>query len=328
MLAALDAAYRSFARDPNLYIVILKSSDPKAFSAGGDMPLLCAKTRVDPPGARADVRAELAFNWLAECFSKPSVALIDGIVMGSGVGVTAYCTHRVAGPRYRFAMPETAIGYFPDVGMAHVLARLPNRIGYYLGLTGASITRADAFGLGLVTHCLESAQFAEVEAGLTIAMPVDPLLDDRHVDPGPGPLMEQAATIARCFAPGSIEQIIGRLEAATGGERAFAERTAGLLASRSPTALKVTLRHLAEAENCELRQTLERDYRLACWFLRSKDLHEGVRAALIDKDNAPRWNPPSLADVTPDTVNDAFSALPPGEALNLPVRQDMQSLRV
>jgi len=328
MLAALDGAYRTFARDNDLYIMVLKSADAKAFSAGGDMLLLCNKARTDLAAARADVRAEYQFNWLADCFSKPSVALIDGVVMGSGAGISAYCTHRVAGPRYRFAMPETAIGYFPDVGMAHVLARLPSRTGFYLGLTGAAIGRPDAYRLGLVTHCLDAAQFTEAEALLADAMPVDPVLDDRHADPGPGELMAHAGTIERCFADGPVEQIMARLDAVTGVSQPFAAETLALLQKRAPTALKVTLRHLTEALSQDLRHTLETDYRLASRFLAASDVHEGVRAALIDKDNAPRWRPATLADVTADLVNDAFAPLPPGEELNLAVRQDMQSLRV
>ena len=328
MLTVLADTYPKLARDPNLYIVILKSAGAKAFSAGGDMRLLSACARRDLPAALADVKAEYVLNWLHECFSKPSVAFIDGLVMGSGVGISAYATHRVAGPRYRFSMPETAIGYFPDVGMAHVLARLPHCIGTYLGLTGASILRADAYRLGLVTHCLEAAQFAEIETALADAMPVDPLLDDGHADPGPGELMAHAATIAHCFGAGSVEDILARLAAMTGASGDFAAKTRADLQQRAPTALKVTLRHLTEAAGLDLRQTLEADYRLACRFLAAPDVHEGVRAALIDKDNAPKWSPAALADVTPHIIADYFAPLPPGAELNLLLRRDMQALRV
>ena len=328
MLGVLASTYPALARDPNIYIVILKSADPKAFSAGGDMRLLCSSARRDLPAAKAAVRAEYALNWLHECFSKPSVALIDGLVMGSGAGISAYATHRVAGPRYRFAMPETAIGYFPDVGMAHVLARLPHRIGHYLGLTGASIGRADAYRLGLVTHCLEPAQFADLEVGLAGAMPVDPLLDDRHTEPGPGDVVPFAGIIAHCFEPSSVEEIMRRLALVKGAGQDFAAATLAQLRHNAPTALKVTLLHLREAAALDLRQTLEADYRLACRFLEAPDVFEGVRAALIDKDGAPRWSPASLADVTENTLNDYFAPLPPGQELNLPMRQDMQALRV
>ena len=212
--------------------------------------------------------------------------------------------------------------------MAHALARLPHRLGIYLGLTGSSIGREDAFELGLVTHCLEPAQFAEVEAALAIAMPVDPLLDDRHTDPGPSPLSAQAAAISHCFAPSTVEEVMLRLASVEGTSREFAAATLSQLQQRSPLALKVTLRHLREAAALDLRQTLEADYRLACRFLAAPNVFEGVRAALIDKDNSPRWQPASLADVTQHVLDDYFAPLPPGEELNLPMRQDMQASRV
>jgi enoyl-CoA hydratase len=328
MLARLAQCYPEFARDPNLYVVVLKSADPKAFSAGGDVRALSAVALHDLPQACHDLAAEYRLNWLHECFSKPTVVLIDGLVMGSGVGISAYATHRVAGRGYRFAMPETAIGFFPDIGMAHALARMPHQIGTYLGLTGATIGRADAYALGLATHCIDSGVFGEVEARLADAWPVDPELDGRHVDPGPGDLAARSGTIAQCFAPDSIEEILRRLDAVTGADRDFAQATRADLEARAPLALKVTLRHLRRSAVLDLRQTLEADYRLACRFLAGPDFREGVRAALIDKDHTPRWMPAHLADVTANMLDDMFAPLPPERELNLPLRQDMQSMRV
>ena len=327
MIAALDQGYRRAARDPGVYVAILKSADPKAFSAGGDVRALSATARTDFGLALRHMRDEYAFNWLHECFSKPTVALINGIVMGSGVGVSAYATHRVAGPNYRFAMPETAIGFFPDIGAAHVFARMPACIGRYLGLTGHAIGRADAFALELITHTLEEPQFAAIEAGLADAEPVDPLLDDRHRDPGASPLMAHRDMIERCFGTRSIEETMARLAEVRGPSQAFAGRALADLQKRAPLALKVTLRHIQEAAGLDLRQTLEADFRLANRFLASTDFHEGVRAALIDKDQAPRWQPAALADVTPHRLDDMFAPLPSAE-LNLPLRQEMQALRV
>lgn len=327
MVARLDGCYRRFARDANLYVVILKSADAKAFCAGGDVRALSALARTDLPAARSALRAEFGLNWLHECFSKPTVALMDGFVMGSGVGISAYATHRVAGPRYTYAMPETAIGYFPDVGVAHGLARLPHHIGRYLGLTGHSIGRADAYALGLVTHCLEAEQFAEVEAALSEAWPVDPALDERHRDPGPGPLMAHAEIIAHCFGAGSVEEVLARLKGVRGESAAFAQKALADLRTRSPLALKVALRHIREAGALDLRQTLEVDFRLGCRFMQVADFHEGVRAALVDKDHAPRWRPHALADVTQNQLDDLFAPIPGGE-LNLALRQEMQRMRV
>ncbi len=327
MVATLDAAYRSSARDPGLYVVILKSIDPKAFCAGGDVRALCARARVDLSGAMADLAAEYRLNWLHECFSKPTVAILNGFVMGSGAGLSTYATHRVAGPKYRFAMPETAIGFFPDVGMAHGLARMPSQIGVYLGLTGHAIDRADAYDLGLVTHCLESADLDALEPALAEAQPVDPLLDGRHRDPGPGSLRPHVHTIDACFSAPTVEDILTRLASVTGPSQGFAAKARDDLTTRSPLALKVTLRHLRDASARDLRQTLEVDYRLASRFLAGGDFHEGVRGALIDKDHAPRWQPVSLADVTADRLNEMFAPLLEKE-LGLPLRQEMQFMRV
>ena len=132
--------------------------------------------------------AEYSLNWLLECFTKPTVSLIDGVVVGSGVGISLYGTHRVAGERYRFAMPETGIGLFPDDGVSWAFARMPDEIGMYLALTGRAIGRADAYRLGLATHCIPAARFGEIAAALAAADTVDDLLDERHDDPGPGEL--------------------------------------------------------------------------------------------------------------------------------------------
>jgi enoyl-CoA hydratase len=327
MLATLADAYARLARDANIYVVVLKSADPKAFSAGGDVVAMSQAYQRDPALVRGWLAAEYGLNWRHECFSKPTVALINGVVMGSGVGVSAYATHRIAGERYRFAMPETAIGFFPDVGMAHVLSRLSNNIGLYVGLTGLPITRADAYALGLVTHCIPSDTFADIEAELADAQPVDPVLDRRHEQPGASELMTHADMIQTCFAHPRVEGIVSALRAHTGPSAEFARSTADTLAKRAPLALQVTLRHLREAAVLDLRQTLQVDYRLACRFMAAKDFHEGVRAALMDKDHAPRWSPATLADATAQRVDDCFATMP-GEELNLPLRQEMQSMRV
>ena len=321
MVADLTAHYQHLARDPNLYVVILKSSDPKAFCAGGDVVKLSALARQSLDLACEALNSEYTLNWLHECFVKPTVAFLDGVVMGSGAGLSAYATHRVAGPGYRFAMPETAIGFFPDVGMAYVLSRLPHEIGTYLALTGNAIARADAYALGLVTHCLEPAAFAEVEAGLVDAWPVDPLLDERHTDPGPPALFAHAAAIQTSFSAGTVGEIIDRLANVAGASESFAQSVTRDLLARSPFALEVTLKHLRKCHHLDLRQTLIADATLAGNLIARDDFHEGVRAELIDKDHAPRWSPASLADVVATEIEVAF-AQSRGRVLNLKLRDE------
>lgn len=317
----------AFARDANLYVVVLRSASPKAFSAGGDVRELVAWAKSDPARAKAAFADEYRLNWTLECFSKPTVSLMDGMVMGSGVGISLYNTHRVAAERYSFAMPETAIGLFPDVGAAHALSRLPDEIGTYLGLTGRSILRTDAFALGLATHCIPAAHFDDIETALADAQPIDRLLDGLHQDPGPGTLAPHAGLIHDCFSAATVEDIVERLEQVTGGGAEFAAGIRADLAKRSPTSLKITLRHLREARNHTLSDVLSTDYRLACRCLDGHDFAEGVRAALIDKDNLPVWSPVRLADVRDALVNEYFAPLGLGEELRLATRAQMQAAR-
>ena len=327
MRRKLADSYPRFAREPTTYAVVIQSAGGKSFCAGGDVRELVQLGREDKAEARAACAEEYALNWLHECFSKPTISLIDGPVMGSGVGITQYGTHRVAGEGYRFAMPETAIGLFPDVGTAWVLSRLPDSIGMYLALTGRGIGRADAYALGLLTHCIPAQRFEEIKSALIETWPVDTLLDERHIDPGPRELAPHASHIARCFSGPSVEEILERLARIDGADRDWAQAVIADLKARAPLSLKVTHRHVRDARAFDLRQTLQVDYRLACRFLDGHDFYEGVRAALIDKDGAPRWQPARLEDVTPAMVDDYFASMGADEMV-LPTRQEMQAARV
>lgn len=317
----------AFARDPQVYAVVVESESPRAFSSGSDVREVLSLAEADLAQGNKTFADEYALNWQCECFSKPTVSLIDGMVMGGGVGISLYGTHRIAGERYAFAMPETMIGLFPDVGVCHVLARLPDQVGMYLGLTGRSIGRADALRLGLATHCIDADKFAEIKAALIDTWPVDTVLDDRDQDPGAGDLDPYRGVIADCFSAPTVEEIVARLATVEGRTRDWAQEVVADLGKRSPLSLKITHRHIREARARDLRQTLEADYRLAVRLLEAKgDFYEGVRAALIDKDGAPKWQPASLEDVTDAILDDYFAPL--GEAeLVLPTREDMQALR-
>jgi enoyl-CoA hydratase len=276
--------------------------------------------------ARRAFRDEYALDWQIECFSKPTVSLIDGMVMGGGVGISQFGTHKVAGAGYRWAMPETMIGLFPDVGAAFVLSRLKDHAGMYLGLTGRTIGRADAYALGLVTHCIDAEHFGAIAEELADVWPVDPLLDKRHVEPGPGDLEPHREAIARCFCAQSLEGVLERLAAEKGPSEQFAQGVINDLRKRSPLSLKVTHRYIREAAAMDIRQTLMTDYRLACRFLEGHDFREGVRAALVEKDGAPRWRPGRIEEVTDAMVEDYFAPLGADE-LVLPTRQEMQAAR-
>lgn len=327
MRAKLSQQLWSFARDPQVYAVAIQSESPRAFSSGSDVREVLQITRAEMASGAKTFAEEYALNWQCECFSKPTVPLINGMVMGGGVGITQYGTHRVAGEGYTFAMPETQIGLFPDVGACHVLARLPDEIGMYLGLTGRRIGRADAYALGLVTHCIESDRFDDIKAQLADTWPVDTVLDERHRDPGPGELAPLREVIGRCFSGASVEGIVAALAAVTGPHRDWAQAVVAELRQKSPLSLKITHRHIREARTRDLKQTLEADYRIAVRILKANgDFYEGVRAALIDKDGQPRWQPSRLEDVTEAMVAAYFAPLD-ADALVLPTREEMQALR-
>ncbi len=326
MRAALGDWFSAYPRDPQIYAVVLQSASPKAFCAGSDVREVLGLAAQDIERARQTFRDEYALNWRIECFSKPLVSLIDGLVMGGGVGITLYGTHRIAGAGYQFAMPETLIGLFPDVGVCHAFARMPAGVGRYLALTGRAIGRADALRLGLVTHCIERADFATITAGLADAAPVDPLLDGLHADPGPGDLEPFYGVIADCFSGTDVADILTRLGRVGGVHRVWASEVSAELRARAPLSLAITSRHVQAAAGVDLREVLHQDYRLACRFLEDSDFAEGVRALLVDKDGTPRWRPARIEDVTPAMVERYFAPLGAGE-LDLPTRAQMQAAR-
>ncbi len=327
MRKSLIAGMPPFAADPDIYAVVFQSASPKAFCAGVDVRELTRQGREDRNVARQSFAREYGLNWQLECFVKPTVSLIDGIVMGSGVGISLYGTHRVAGPGYKFAMPETAIGLFPDVGTAYVLSRLPHEIGIYLGLTGRTIGRDDAIALGLATHAMAAEKFDQVREGLADAQPVDGVLMSLAEAPGPSKLMAKKTLIENCFGAQTVSEIKQRLMDVTGDDAKWAKAVHDELETKSPLSLVVTLRHLRRAKAWDLRQTLMMDYRLACRFLEDSDFYEGVRAVLIDKDNAPQWQPAHLDDITEQMVERYFASLG-SEELNLLTRQEMQAVRI
>lgn len=327
MRTKLSEALWAAARDPQVYAVSMQSESPRAFSAGSDVREVIQIARGDLALGRKAFADEYALDWQCECFSKPTVPLINGMVMGGGVGITLYGTHRVAGEGYSFAMPETAIGLFPDVGVCHALARMSDHVGMYLGLTGRSIGRAEAYALGLVTHCIDSGEFEAIKAALADTWPVDTVLDERHREPGVGELLPYRALIADCFSETTVEGILARLEAVRGTHRDWAQEVIANLRRCSPLSLKITHRHIRNARGLDLRQTLIADHRIAAHILAADgDFYEGVRAMLIDKDNAPRWSPARIEDVTEEMVDRYFASLGADE-MALPTREEMQAAR-
>lgn len=259
-----------------------------------------------------------------QCFTKPTVAWMDGAVMGSGVGLTIYNTHRIAGPNYLFAMPEAAIGFFPDVGGTYFLSRLPDHVGRYLALTGRTLGRDDALALGLATHRAEPEAMAGVFEDLANAEPIDPLLA-RELSTTPEdvpPLAPYRSLIADVFAANSVKAILAGLDTVSGADEAWAREVASDIRANSPTSCALALRQMIIGPDLTLDAALQLEYRLARFMIRHPDLAEGVRARLVEKDHAPRWDskPPDeatldrLFDVTTVVAEDRLD-LPPAPSV-------------
>lgn len=325
MRSAIGAAIGRWGRDPEIYAVLLVSALGGAFSRGQELRELVAWGQGPLARARALLADAYALLWRIECFTKPTVSLIDGVALGYGGALSLYGTHRVAGEGYAFAMPETAIGLFPGHGLSCALARMPAAIGMYLALTGRPIGRADAYRLGLVTHCIASGRFAQVRREIAAADPVDQVLDAHHEDPGEGELAALEESIGRCFAADSPEAIITRLRR-EGEPRQWASAAIAAMERGSPTALKITHRQVREARCRDLRAALIADYRLACRLLEGWDFHAGARAQLSGDGRPARWRPARLEEVAAAAV-DANFVLPGAHELQLASRAEMQAFR-
>ncbi len=308
MIREMESHFHQWAKNPHIYGVIQRAHDDGAFCAGGDVKAIYEFRDTDHDAGIRFYREEYQHNWTLQRFIKPTVSLINGVCMGGGVGISVHGTHRIAAEEYKLAMPETAIGLFPDIGASYVLPQLPGRVGLYMGLTGAVVGPADGYRLGLATHCISADKFDDIQAAMREAEPIDPVLDALHEDPGKGELEHLRPAIDRCFAPGSMEDIIARLENESGETAEWGRETADALRSRSPTSLKLTLRLYEEGARLNsLKESLKLEFRCAVRCLRGHDHYEGVRAKMVDKDNSPQWQPGRLDDVSEATI-DAYLA--------------------
>jgi enoyl-CoA hydratase len=290
--------------------VIIRGAGGRAFSAGGDVRALY-EAGPGSPFTEIFYREEYALNRRIFRYPKPYVALIDGIVMGGGAGISEHGSHRIVTERTRFAMPETGIGLFPDVGATWFLPRCPGETGTWLGLTGARIGAADLLALGLAEAFVPAATLDRLEAELCeakAASAVDQIIDRFRSKPGAAPVLPYRGVIDRCFGQASVEAVLDCLAA----ERSdWAQGVTSELRGKSPTSLKVTLRQLRLGRTLpDLESAMRLEFRLVQHFMADGDFFEGVRAAVIDKDRAPRWWPSRLEDVTEAQVEGYFAPRP------------------
>jgi enoyl-CoA hydratase len=311
-----DPALRAWETDPSVHAVIVRGAGGRAFCAGGDVRAVYEAGRGisgDTELAAVFFREEYELIRRIHHFPKPYIAIIDGITMGGGAGISVNGAYRIATERTLFAMPETGIGLFPDVGATRFLNRCPGHIGRYLGLTGARLHAADALYCGFATHAVRHERIDSLVGDLALApWRAEARLRDYADKPGPEPLAALRPAIDRCFAGDSVEAILDALaaEAAGGGVHSgWAEETRAALLTKSPTSLKITLRQLTIGRHYDLDVALGLEYRLTQHVSAGHDFYEGIRAMLIDRDRKPQWRPATLPEVTDSIVDGYFAPI-------------------
>ena len=298
MLRALSAALTEWQDDDSIEAVVVDGAGERGLCAGGDIRLIAS---MSAPDAARFWREEYATDLQTNRFAKPYIAIMDGITMGGGVGISAHGSVRIVTERSRVAMPEVRIGLAPDVGGSLLLARAPGELGLHLGLTAGIMTGADAILCGFADHYVDSAKLDALRAALvSSAQDPEAVVQDFAEQPPDAPLTEHRAWIDDCYSAESVAGILDRL--ASSGSGAAASVRSEILAM-SPTSVAVTLAAIRGARTLgSLDRVLEQDLRVSTALFTRPDLAEGIRAQVIDKDRTPRWNPATIDDVTPETV--------------------------
>jgi enoyl-CoA hydratase len=312
MVHAIRAKLEDWRHDDAVELVVIRGAGERAFCAGGDIRALHDSGKAGTPYVIDFYAHEYRLNRVIKRFPKPYIALINGIVMGGGVGVSVHGQYRVAGEACVFAMPETGIGLFPDVGGTYFLPRCPGEAGLYLGLTGARLDVTDAKYVGVATHVVPAAQHEALIVALAEgADPLERTLAKFAVfAQNKSKIAGLQPAIDRHFAHGLVEEIFASLEGETS---LFAAETLKSLRTKSPTSLKVTHRQIREGKHLGFEDCMRLEFRLTNRFMRGRDFYEGVRAVILEKDNAPKWQPGSLEAVTPAEIDAYFAPLAEGD---------------
>ena len=320
MVRRLSLQLAAWRDDPEVTAVLVKAAPGRAFCAGGDIRAVTELAREQGVAeAVGFFREEYRLDWRVRAFPKPYVALLDGITMGGGVGISVHGGYRVVTENALFAMPETGIGFFPDVGGTWFLPRCPGEVGMYLGLTGARLDGADCLAAGVGTHAVPSERLADLEARLAERLEagdaqgtVEATLQEVGGGIGAARLPQRRELIDRCFGGGSVAEIVRRLEAERTG---FGAEQLAALAGKSPLSVHLAFAQLRRGRALSFEDCLRLEYRMVHRVLAGHDFAEGVRALLVDKDKRPRWRHASLGDVPAAEVEAYLAPLPSGEEL-------------
>lgn len=313
MILTLKSQLERFAQDPTIEAVLISGDGDKAFCAGGDIRQLYEHMKAQHTNLAKFFWDEYRLNYAIANFQKPYIALMDGITMGGGVGISIHGNFRIATENLSLAMPETGIGFFPDIGASYFLPRLPHNFGYMLGLAGSRLNAADTCYLGLTDFYVpvnnSDAMFTAIcqtQFGDDLFAEITEIMGNFAETPPKSELESIAQEVEACFAHTTVEDIISALEE---NNNPWAQQTLSALLKKSPTSLKVTLKQLQLGATQDLATCLKMEYRLVNHFLNTPDFMEGVRAVIIDKDNQPNWQPQTLAELNEDDVNQFFMPL-------------------
>jgi enoyl-CoA hydratase len=306
MIRLIHPQMKLWAADDGVKIGSIEGAGERAFCAGGDIRALHDWGRAGDPNVIRLYYEEYRLNTYIKFYPKPYVALMDGIDMGGGVGLSVHGSTRVATERLMFAMPETGIGLFPDVGGTFFLPRCPGEIGMFLGLTGERLKAADAIYAGIADVHVPSGKLGELKERLAKGEALETAVKAVAVEAGAPPLAQFRAEIDRHFSKGSVAEIVAALKADAGE---WAQKAAATIATKSPTSLLVTYRQIREGARLSFEDCMKLEFRLTNRFMRGHDFYEGVRAIIIDKDQKPLWQPARLEDIEAADVDGYFATL-------------------
>lgn len=312
---AIRPALAKWAAEPAITRVVIRAAGERAFAAGGDIRALYDLHKAGRTEEAIDFwREEYLLNAEIKRYPKPYIALVEGICMGGGVGLSLHGKYRVAGDKYLFAMPEVSIGFFPDVGATHALPRLPQRTGVFLALTGARLGPGEGVALGLATHRVPSAQLPSLLEALCENKDVAKTLAAFAVEPERNKLAARIPLIERTFSGSSVERVLQHLDREAeghGDDAAFAKVQAETIRTKSPMSLKIAHEQMRVGATLDFAGAMRTEFRIVNRVARGHDFYEGVRAVIVDKDNQPRWNPATLAEVGAAQLGAYFAPLSP-----------------
>jgi enoyl-CoA hydratase len=310
MVSAMHPQMLAWADDDAVTSVVIRGAGDRAFCAGGDVRTVRDLGLAGDPAFVEFFGAEYQLNTLVKRFPKPFVALVDGIVMGGGVGLSVHGSHRAIAERTLFAMPETGIGLFPDVGGTWFLPRLPGYSGTWLALTGARLGQADVVWAGIGTHAVGAASFDRIVDLLAEGATPEFALNETSAPPAGGTILPGLmGVIDRCFSADSVAEIVARLDAETGEHEEWAKAQADTIRTKSPTSLAIALRQMRLGPTLSFEDCMRTEFRIVNRIFTGRDFFEGVRAVLVDKDNAPKWQPATIAELEAGEIERYFAPL-------------------